>query len=128
MAVRAIRGATTVAVDEPTAIKAATVELLQTLFDRNQLVADDIVSILFTATPDLSSVAPAVAAREFGLIDVPLLCAAEMPVDGALPLCIRLILHVETDRARSEVRHVFLRAATALRPDLAEPGDDAPHG
>jgi chorismate mutase len=124
MAVRAIRGAITVDADDGAEIKRNTIGLLQVLFERNQLHADDIISILFTATHDLRSMAPAAAAREFGLVDVPLLCAAEMPVDGALERCIRLILHVDTEQPRDEIRHVFLRGATVLRPEYAEPGDD----
>jgi len=97
---------------------------LETLYERNQLEHDDVISILFTATQDLASAPPAAAARNFGLVDVPLLCAQEMPVIGSLSLCIRLMLHIETDRPRSELRHVFPRGATVLRPELAEPGDD----
>ncbi|MEL6983963.1 MAG: chorismate mutase [Actinomycetota bacterium] len=124
MALRALRGAITVDGDEATEIKGRVAQLLSTLFERNELAADDLISILFTATDDLRSVAPAAGAREFGLTDVPLLCATEMPVDGSLQRCVRLLLHIETDRPRSELRHVFLRGATVLRPDLAEPGDD----
>lgn len=126
MALRALRGAITVDGDDATEVKRRTVQLLSTLFDRNELDADDLISILFTATEDLRSVAPAAGAREFGLTDVPLLCATEMPVDGSLERCVRLLLHIDTDRPRSELRHVFLRGATVLRPDLAEPGDDQP--
>lgn len=124
MPIRAIRGAITVDADTRDEIAARTTSLLETLYERNQLEHDDVISILFTATQDLTSAPPAVAARTFGLIDVPLLCAQEMQVIGSLPLCIRLMLHIETDRQRGELRHVFLRGATALRPELAEPGDD----
>lgn len=123
MAVRALRGAITVDDDDPTEIKRRTIDMLETLFERNGLEVDDVISILFTATPDLRSIAPAAAAREFGLIDIPLLCAQEMDTD-ALDRCIRLMLHVDTERERTELRHVFLRGATALRPELAEPGDE----
>ena len=124
MTVRALRGATTVDADEPAEIGRRTTQMLQALFDRNQLDVDDVISILFTATGDLRSVAPALAAREFGLVDVPLLCAQEMETD-ALARCIRLMLHIDTDTPRHELRHVFLRGATVLRPELAEPGDEA---
>lgn len=124
MTVRALRAATTVDVDEPAEIGKRTIEMLQTLFDRNDLDSEDVISILFTTTGDLRSVAPAAAAREFGLVDVPLLCAQEMETD-ALAKCIRLMLHIETDAPRAELRHVFLRGATVLRPELAEPGDKA---
>lgn len=122
---RALRGAITVDVDEPGEIRRRTVDLLTTLFERNDLSLDDVISIFFTATEDLKSLPPAAGARGFGLVDVPLLCAQEMPTDGGLNRCIRLMLHIESDRAKTELRHVFLREATTLRPDLAEPGDDA---
>ena len=124
MPIRAIRGAITVDADTREEISQRTTALLTALYERNNLVHDDIISVLFTATQDLASAPPAAAARAFGLVDVPLLCAQEMPVIGSLPLCIRLMLHVETDRAKSELRHVFLRGATTLRPELAETGDD----
>ncbi len=124
MAVRALRGAITVDADEAEEIAGRTARLLAVLLEHNQLDPDDIVSVYFTATEDLRSLAPAAGARRFGLTDVPLLCAAEMPVDGALKRCIRLLAHVETDRSRSELRHVFLRGATVLRPELAEAGDE----
>lgn len=124
MAVRALRGAITVDVDEPEEIRRRTVDLLSTIFDRNGIALDDVISILFTATEDLASLPPAAGARGFGLVDVPLLCAQEMPTDGGLARCIRLMLHIETDLPKSELRHVFLREATKLRPDLAEVGDD----
>ena len=124
MPIRAIRGAITVDADTREEIAEKTTTLLTRLYERNGLVHDDVISILFTATQDLASAPPAAAARAFGLIDVPLLCAQEMPVIGSLPLCIRLMLHVETDKDRSELRHAFLRGATALRPELAEPGDE----
>lgn len=124
MPIRAIRGAITVDADTRDEIAARTTTLLETLYERNQLDHDDVISILFTATQDLASAPPAAAARTFGLVDVPLLCAQEMPVVGSLALCIRLMLHIETDRPKADLRHVFLRGATVLRPELAEPGDD----
>ena len=124
MPIRAIRGAITVDTDTREEIAERTTHLLTTLYERNDLQHDDVVSILFTATQDLASVAPAAAARSFGLTDVPLLCAQEMPVIGSLPLCIRLMLHVDSHTPKAQLRHVFLRGATALRPELAEPGDD----
>lgn len=124
MAVRALRGAITVDADEPTEIRQRTIEMLSALFDRNGVAVDDVISILFTATSDLRSLAPAAAARAFGLVDVPLLCAQEMDTDDGLESCIRLLLHVETDRPRHELRHAFLRGATTLRPELVEPGDE----
>lgn len=123
MAVRALRGAITVDADDPEEIRRRTMDLLKVLYERNQLDHDDVISIFFTATEDLRSLPPAAAARAFGLVDVPLLCAQEMSSDIGLDLCVRMLLHVETERPRTELRHVFLRGATELRPELAEPGD-----
>lgn len=125
MPIRALRAAITIDVDSPDEVRARTTSLLEQLYGRNNLHHDDVVSILFTATSDIRSAPPAAAARTFGLVDVPLLCAQEMDVDGSLGMCIRMMLHVETDAARDELRHVFLRGATVLRPELAEPGDEA---
>ncbi len=121
---RALRGAITVDADSADEIVERTTRLLETLYERNGLVHDDVVSIMFTATQDLRSIAPAVAARTFGLTDVPLICTQEMDVDGALGRCVRILAHVRTDRARDDLRHVFLRGAVTLRPELAEPGDE----
>ncbi len=121
---RALRGAITVDADRADEITGQTTRLLETLYERNGLVHDDVVSIMFTATQDLHSIAPAVAARGFGLTDVPLICTQEMHVEGSVGRCVRILAHVRTDRQRHELRHVFLRGAVVLRPDLAEPGDD----
>lgn len=119
MTVRAIRGAVQVDRDDPAEILAATRELLTEVVGRNGLTPDDLISIVFTLTPDLTSCFPAVAARDLGLDDVPLLCAPEVGVPGALPRVVRLLAHVESDRPRSAVCHIYLRGATRLRPDLA---------
>lgn len=116
---RALRGATTVPHDDATQLGAATRELLAALLERNGLRAGDIVSAVFTVTPDLTSEFPARAARELGWHDVPLLCAASVAVPGALPRCIRVLLHVETTRPRKALTHVYLRDAESLRPDLS---------
>lgn len=116
--VRALRGAITVARDDPAEVRDATVELLSEMVTRNDVAAEDVISILFTATSDLTSEFPAVAARSLGLSDVPRLCAAEIAVPGALPRCIRVLLHLYTDRAPGELRHVYLRDARVLRTDL----------
>lgn len=116
--VRAVRGATTVTADEPALIREAVTELLEAVLDDNDLVPADLVSAIFTATPDLVSEFPAHAARLYGWTDVPLLCAQELPVHGALTRCIRVLVHAETRRARSEIRHVYLRDAILLRADL----------
>jgi chorismate mutase len=116
--VRAVRGATTVAADQPALIREAVHELLDALLDDNDLAPIDIISAVFTATPDLISEFPAHAARTYGWTDIPLLCAQELPVVGALPRCIRVMVHAETARARHEIRHVYLRDAVLLRTDL----------
>ncbi len=126
MPVLALRGAITIDSDEPEEISAAVSRVLGILFERNELVNNDVVSILFSATKDIRSAPPAAAARAFGLVDVPLLCTQEMDIAGSLPLCIRLLLHMETSRSRDELRHVFLAGATVLRPELALPGDELP--
>ena len=120
MAVRAIRGATQVDADKRELILDATRELVSAVIERNGLHHDDLISILFTATPDLVSEFPALAARELGLGDVPLICATEIDVPHALPRVLRLMAHVDTDRPRSEIQHVYLRGAVALRRDIAQ--------
>lgn len=120
MAVRAIRGATQVDADERDQVLEATRELVATVMDRNGLASEDLISILFTATPDLVSEFPALAARELGLGDVPLMCATEIAVPHALPRVLRLMAHVATDRSRADVQHVYLRGAVALRKDIAQ--------
>jgi len=116
---RAIRGATTVDSDSPDQIRHATRELLETIVDRNGITSADVISAIFTVTHDLTSEFPAHAARELGWLEVPLLCTLEIPVPGSLPQCIRVLLHVQTSASREEIRHVYLHAARALRPDLA---------
>lgn len=120
MAVRAIRGATQVEADDRAEILAATAELVTEVMSRNELTTDDVISVIFTATPDLTSEFPALAARKLGFDAVPLLCAAEIAVPHALPRVIRLMAHVETDRPRSRIQHVYLRGAVALRLDIAQ--------
>ena len=116
--VRALRGATTCDLDDPAQIGERTVELLQEMFARNGVDHDHLISILFTTTADLVSTFPATAARTIGLGDVPLLCAQEIPVPGSMPRCIRVLAHLETDRARNELHHVYLEGASSLRDDL----------
>lgn len=115
---RAIRGATTVNSDTPELIRGATRELLETIVARNEFTSDDVISAIFTVTDDLRSEFPAHAARELGWLDVPLLCTMEIPVPGSLARCIRVLLHIESAKARSDIRHVYLHDARALRPDL----------
>ncbi|MBA3495883.1 MAG: chorismate mutase [Gemmatimonadales bacterium] len=114
-----IRGATTVSRNDAAEILAATDELLRTLIEANGLTPDDIVSGLFTVTRDLDAAFPARAAEEFGWNIVALLHATEIPVPGALPNCIRLLVHAYTTRGRGEIKHCYLRGATVLRPDRA---------
>jgi chorismate mutase len=120
MPVRAIRGAVQVEANQPEAIIEATAELVAEVMARNELVTDDVISVLFTATQDLTAEFPALAARKTGFHDVPLLCATEIDMPGAMPRVVRLLMHVETQRARSEIRHVYLRGAAALRLDIAQ--------
>lgn len=117
-AVRALRGATTVDVDDPADIEKRVVVLLETLFDRNGIRHDDVISVLFTATDDIHSAFPATAARVFGLGDVPLICARELDIEGGTARCIRVLMHLSTDRSRSDLRHVYLEGAKRLRDDL----------
>jgi chorismate mutase len=118
--VRAVRGATTVDTDASAAITERVVDLLQQILDRNGLVEDDIISILFTATEDITSTFPATAARSMGLGAVPLICARELSITGSVPRCIRVMLHVTTERPRNEIHHVYLEGAQGLRDDLPD--------
>jgi chorismate mutase len=116
---RAIRGATTVVADTGDDIRVGTGELLETIMRRNQVAVDDIVSILFSVTPDLRADFPAVAARDLGLSHTPLLCCQEIPVQGDVARCIRVMMHCYAPTSRP-VRHVYLHGARQLRLDLAE--------
>jgi chorismate mutase len=120
MPVRALRGATTVDDDTPEQIADRVKVLMATLFERNGLDNDAVISVFVTATADIHSYHPATAARSFGLPDVPILGAQELDIDGGLSRCVRVLLHVETDRSRHDVHHVFLEGARVLRPDLAD--------
>lgn len=119
-AVRALRGATTVDADTSEQVTERVLALLESLFERNGVDHDDVISVLFTATADITSMFPATAARKFGLGDVPLLCARELAIDGGTPLCIRVLLHLTTERSRSELHHVYLEGARNLRDDLPD--------
>jgi chorismate mutase len=118
--VRAIRGATTVDADTVGAITERVVALLEQIMARNGLEEGDIISILFTATEDIVSTFPATAARSIGLGAVPLICARELAVVGSVPRCIRVMLHVETERPRADIHHVYLEGARGLRDDLPD--------
>lgn len=124
MAVRAIRGATQLEMDERDHLLERTREMVQAVLDRNGLTGDELISIVFTATPDLTCEFPAYAARRLGITDVPLLCARELAIDGAMPRVVRLMAHVETELERADIQHVYLHGARALRTDLRH--DDPP--
>lgn len=126
MMVRGIRGATSVTENTREAILEATAELLDAVVEANDVDREHVASAFFTTTPDLNAEYPAVAARAAGWTNVPLLCGHEMSVPGGLPRCLRLLMHVNTDRSLAEINHVYLREAVRLRPDLA--GDDGSGG
>jgi len=121
MTVRGIRGAVVVDVDEPGAIQAATRQLLEAVLTANPTLRPaDLASAWFTVTQDLVSSHPAVAARQLGWTQVPLMCSLEIPVPGSLARCVRVLLHWNTELAQQDVQHVYLGAAAVLRPDLAK--------
>lgn len=117
-AVRALRGATTVDEDTVEQIKERVVALLEEMLRRNGVDHDDLISIWFTATDDIHATFPATAARTVGLGDVPLICARELDIVGGTPRCIRVLMHLTTERTRGELRHVYLEGAKGLRDDL----------
>jgi chorismate mutase len=122
MAVRAVRGATQLDVDEREHLLERVAEMVRAVIDRNHLAADDLISVMFTSTPDVLSEFPAYAARAIGITDVPLLCAQEIDVPGAMPRVIRMLAHVETPMPRDAVHHVYLHGAAELRTDLRRDG------
>lgn len=119
--VRGVRGAITVEANTPEAIGAAVTELLRRIQAENAFPLEDVAGVFFTATPDLNAAFPATAARRLGWDRVPLLCAVEMDVPQATPRCIRVLVLVNTSRGQDEVRHVYLKGARSLRPDLSRP-------
>jgi len=123
MPVRGVRGATTVERNERGEILARTEELLRALVERNGIEVSDIVSALFSVTDDIDAEFPAVAARRLGWMYTPLMCTREIPVPGSLPLCVRVLLHVNSDRPQEDIIHLYLREARKLRPDL-DTGDE----
>lgn len=116
--VRAIRGAITVQNNDAEEILQATKELLEAIIASNNINEEDVIDIIFTLTPDLNAVFPARAAREIGFTDIPLMCMSEIPVNGALEKCVRILLTLNTEKSRSEIRHIYLKDAKTLRPDL----------
>ncbi|ALB01973.1 chorismate mutase [Francisella persica ATCC VR-331] len=115
---RSIRGATTIDKDTRQDVISATKELLQQIIRHNDVNTNDIVNIVFTATTDIKSEFPAVAARELGLVDVPLIDCQQMMCDGALEYCIRVMLTYNTRKTQVDIKHIYLRGAEVLRPDL----------
>ncbi len=118
MPVRAIRGAVCLDEDDSGEMRSAVAELLTEMLTRNGISTEDVVSVLLTSTADLVSAFPAVAARDCGFADVPLMCAQEIEVRGALPRVVRVMMHVDCDLPRARIEHVYLRGAEVLRPDL----------
>ena len=119
MTTRGIRGATTIESDTKDNVLSATKELLEAILRVNSdLKTDDIASAIFTVTDDIVSAYPALAARQIGWTQVPMMCAREIPVEGSLRLCIRVLIHWNTEKPQSEIKHVYLREAVKLRPDL----------
>jgi chorismate mutase len=117
---RGIKGATTVERNTREDILAATTELLQLMVEHNDIDPDDVASALFTTTADLNAEFPAVAARRIGWTEVPLCCAHELDVPGSLRMCLRILLHINTDKAARDIDHIYIRGAKVLRPDLVE--------
>ena len=120
MRVRAFRGAVQLRVDDPMEMKEAVVELLSELFTANELANEDLISILFTATPDLKCEFPALMARSLDLGAVPLICAQEIDVTGALPRIVRVMIHAYSDKNMDQIKHIYRRGAEALRRDIAQ--------
>lgn len=117
---RAIRGATCIERDDADLMREAVMELLGEMLARNSIDRDRLVSVILTGTPDLTSSFPAAGARALGLVDVPLICAQEMDVSGALERVVRVMMHADIDTPRAEIRHVYLRGAEVLRQDIAQ--------
>ena len=120
MACRGVRGATTVEHNDREEILTATRQLLALMVRRNGIDKLDVASAIFTTTPDLDAEFPALAARQLGWLDVPLLCGHELSVPGSLAHCIRVLVHWNTDREQNEIEHIYIRDAVRLRPDLSK--------
>ena len=118
MGIRAIRGATCLSADDSVEMAEAVGELVSAMLSRNEINHDHVISLMLTGTPDLRCAFPAAGARLHGMQDVPLICAQEMNVQGALEKVVRIMAHVETERSRAEIHHVYLRGAEVLRSDL----------
>src|SRR5215204_3033158 len=117
---RGVRGATTVAANTRDEILTATRQLVALMIRRNGIERTDVASAIFTTTGDITAEFPALAARQLGWLDVPMLCGHEMSIPGSLPRCIRILLHWNTDKPQREIHHVYLREAVRLRPDKSQ--------
>lgn len=126
-ACRGIRGATTAAANTAEDIIEATNEMMRALIALNELAPEDVVSAIFTTTVDLTATFPALAAREIGWLEVPLMCGHEMNVPGALQRCIRVLLHVNTTKSAAEIKHVYLKGSRQLRPEWAYSDEQIAH-
>jgi chorismate mutase len=120
MRCRGVRGATTVEANQREEILTATRQLLALMIRRNDIHSEDVASAIFTTTSDIDAEFPALAARQLGWLDVPLLCGYEINVPGSLPRCVRVLVHWNTDKPQNEIQHVYMRDAVRLRPDLSK--------
>ncbi len=120
MLCRGVRGATTVEVNTREAILEETRKLLALMIRFNEIESNDVASAIFTLTTDLDAEFPALAARQLGWLDVPLLCTNEISVVGGLPMCVRILIHWNTDRAQADITHVYVKEAVRLRPDKSK--------
>lgn len=118
--VRALRGATTLDADTREQVMERTATLIQQMLDRNGVAKEDLISIVFTATDDIASEFPAAAARQIGISDIPLLCARELEVLDAIGMCVRVLMHLYTNKEAADLRHVYLEGAVPLRTDLPQ--------
>ena len=118
--VRALRGATTVEANDANQIIVETGVMLRRIVEENKLDAEDIISVIFTVTEDLNAAFPAVAARQLGWTSTALMCTKEIDVPGSLKKCIRVLMHINTEKGKDELKHIFLKEARALRPDLSQ--------
>jgi chorismate mutase len=128
MAIRAIRGATCLTANNVEEMNEAVAELIDQMLHRNVVPPEAVISIFLTGTPDLTCAFPAAGIRIHGLTDVPLMCAQEMNVDGALERVVRIMAHIDTEQSRSEIQHVYLRGAEVLRADLTKSQIEDTHG
>ncbi len=117
---RGVRGATTVETNDRDEILNATRQLLALMIRTNDIKGEDVASAMFTVTSDLNAEFPALAARQLGWFDVPLICTYEIRVPGSLPRCVRVLMHWNTEKSQKEIQHIYVREATRLRPDLCD--------